>query len=77
MLKNLIDRIFVNKNEEIFLLLKKVELDNFILNFSITLNELKSVDFEKGKNIIGTLASTYLTRLNSVLEKVDNIEEKE
>lgn len=54
-----------------------MELDNFILNFSTTLNELKSSDFEKGKNIIGTLASTYLTRLNSVLEKVDDIEEKE
>ncbi len=77
MLNNLIDKIFVNKNEEIFLLLKKMELDIFISNFLSRLNELQSSDFEKGKNIIGTLASTYLTRLNSVLEKVDNIEEKE
>lgn len=77
MLKDLIDRIFVNKNEEILLLLKKMKLDNFISNFLTKLNELKSSDFEKGKNIIGTLASTYLTRLNSVLEKIDSIEDKE
>lgn len=76
MLKNLIDRIFVNKNEEIFLLLKKMELDKFISNFSTKLNGLNNTDFEQGKNIVGTLASTYLTRLNFVLEKINSVEEK-
>lgn len=54
-----------------------MELDIFISNFLNRLNQLTGADFEKGRNIIGTLASTYLTRLNSVLEKMDNIEEKE
>jgi predicted nucleic acid-binding protein len=76
MLKDLITTIFVDENEKILLLLRKVELDNFISDFFNRLNELQTSDFEQKKNIAGTLASTYLTRLNSVLEKIDNIEEK-
>lgn len=76
MLKDLITTIFVDKSEKILLLLRKVELENFISDFFNRLNELQISDFEQKKNIAGTLASTYLTRLNSVLEKIDNIEEK-
>lgn len=75
MLKSLIDRIFVNKQEEIFILLEKYDLANFLSGFISKIDDFEiSPDLEH--RVITSLSSTFLTRINTILEKVENLEDK-
>lgn len=77
MLNTLIDKIFVNKKEQVFILLSKYELDKFITTFHSKIISLQKEDLTGEKKILSSLASSFLTRINSILENLTSIEEKE
>ena len=75
MLKELISKIFANNQANVLHLLEKYELHKFISDFSEKIDTLESYDVQK--NTIGALASSLLTRINVVLEKIESNEDKE
>ena len=75
MLKELISKIFANNQANVLHLLEKYELHKFISDFSEKIDMLESYDVQK--NTIGALASSLLTRINVVLEKIESNEDKE
>lgn len=77
MLNALIDKIFVNKKEQVFVLLSKYELDKFISTFHSKIMNLQKEDLTSEKKTLSSLASSFLTRINSILENLTSIEEKE
>lgn len=76
MLIDLIDKIFVNKKEQVFSLLSKYELDKFISTFHSKIMNLKKEDLAGEKMTLSSLASSFLTRVNSILENLTSNEEK-
>lgn len=77
MLNTLIDKIFVNKKEQVFALLSKYELDKFINTFHSKIVSLQKEDLTSEKKILSSLSSSFLTRINSTLENLTSIDEKE
>lgn|SRR3989338_5430076 len=76
MLKSLIDRIFANKQDEIFSLLQKHGFEKFLSGFIAKIDEIEISDVAE-YNHVTSLSSTFLTRINSVLENVSNVDDKE
>lgn len=76
MISSLIDKIFVNKKDDILQLLSKYHLNNIISSLFHKINNLQAPDL-KNNSIIGALTSSFLTRLNAILEKIESIEDKE
>lgn len=76
MLNKLLDKIFVNNKKESLSLLKVYSLDTFLLTFLEKVNNTKYADFQTNKNLVTALSSSFLTRINSILESITDNDEK-
>lgn len=77
MIEQLIDKVFVDRKEEVHSLLKDYRLDRFISSFYEKILSLHKNDFTSDKKVLSSLSSTLLTRINSVLETVEKQDEKD
>lgn len=77
MLHKLIDKVFVDRKEEVLSLLKDYRLDRFISSFYEKVLSLHKDDFTSDKKVLSSLSSSLLTRINSVLETIENEDEKD
>lgn len=76
MLLEIINRIFANRKSEVFETLKKYGLEKFMASFYAKILALKKDDLNSERKTLSSLSSSLLTRINSVLETVESLDEK-
>jgi hypothetical protein len=76
-LSNLIEEVFVDKQEDVLNELQKHKLDKDISQVLIAIDKVDNQKLFANKSFVSSLSSSYLTNVNSKIAKVEDIERKE
>ena len=76
LLYDLIDKLFLDRKQYVLDLLKKHELNKSLLNSLLAINKKDNLEKLKNTSYLSSLSSTFLTKVNSIIEKIQDVDEK-